>query len=157
MKFGIETKIRFSSISRKIKIVGCSMLAAATINFTSCIDQPFLPTTIAEKQCVSETIIIEVEGECNGYETGAAWIICYEDEVAKYAKLLGPGSGPDGMASTDSRPCLRYEVQERFINEFIALIVKCACETGMEKVYFNEQTGLVNGEPEFDCLYFWED
>ena len=102
-----------------------------------------------------QPIIIEVEGDCDSYATGARWITCYEDEVASMSTLLGAGHGPDGNASTDSRPCLRYEIQPQFIDDFTLIVVECAIDAGMWKVYFNRQTGLVDGEPEFECLYLW--
>ena len=101
-------------------------------------------------------IILEVEGACDGYATGARWISCYEDKVAPISTLLGVGFGPDGNAGTDSRPCLRYEIQSELIDEFIEVIVKCAAKTRMGRVYFNRQTGLIDGEPEFDCIELWE-
>ena len=101
-------------------------------------------------------ITIEVEGACDGYATGARWITCYEDKVASMSSLLGAGQGPDGNAGTDSRPCLRYEIQPVFIDEFIAVVEECADNTGMWRVYFHKQTGLVDGESEFDCIEFWK-
>ena len=101
-------------------------------------------------------IILEVEGACDGYATGAAWITCYEEKVAPISTLLGAGHGPDGMASTDSRPCLRYEIQPEVVDDFMLSIIECAIETGMWRVYFNRQTGIVDGEPEFDCIELWE-
>src|SRR3972149_4813024 len=76
-------------------------------------------------------IILEVEGACDGYATGAAWITCYENEVAPISTLLGAGHGADGMASTDSRPSLRYEIQPEFVDDFMLAVVECAIETGM--------------------------
>ena len=101
-------------------------------------------------------IILEVEGACDGYATGARWISSYEDEVAHISTLLGAGHGPDGMAGTDSRPCLRYEIQPELVDDFMLAVVECAIVSGMWRVYFNRQTGLVDGEPEFECIEFWE-
>src|SRR4030067_3671790 len=56
-------------------------------------------------------MILEVEGACDGYATGEAWITCSGKEVTPFSTILGAGHGADGMASTDSRPSLRYAIQ----------------------------------------------
>ena len=140
------------------------LLLAICIIVCGCVDNLTLPDFIrlpfegsGQPGQPGQTIILEVEGACDGYETGARWISCYEDEVAPISTLLGTGHGPDGMASTDSRPCLRYEIQPEFVDDFMLAVVECAIETRMWSVHFNRQTGLVDGEPEFECVFLWEE
>ena len=107
---------------------------------------------------VKDAVIIEVEGSCDGYATGSNWITNYEIELERQSlpyHFLGVGHGLDGLASTDSRPCLRYEVKPEWIDDFMLAVVEAAIDTGMWKVYFNRQTGIVDGEPEFECIELW--
>ena len=184
------TRKELEAIALQLRRNVMSCLVVLIITFCGCLDNPLgdLPDlirlpfegsgmpaqNIRENQAEmtewrtegsGKPIILEVEGACDGYATGAAWITCYEDKVAPISTLLGVGYGPDGLASTDSRPCLRYEIRPRFVNEFIEVIVACAEKTGMWRVsftdakglrYFNRQTGLIDGEPEFDCIELWE-
>lgn len=146
----------YSSLLTDAKGLRKVFLLAIIICAVGCIDNPMLPDfirlpfegsglptqQIAENQAEIEGsrdyIELEVEGRCDSYPTGAAWITAYENVVSPFAITKGVGNGIDGDAGTDSRPCLRYSVQKFYLVEFVEAVESAAAETGMWRVFISE-------------------